>query len=209
LRFALPSVISVTKRALGAYTAAVLPVPSKALSAKRIPRATVRLWIPPLARELVSFSAFARTALYAFFDKTMKNAKFSLKAALSRFNFRLVIALAVSIIFFLGIFLVVWEMGYEILISCIYGAITLIAALWYMILNKGFVGKLPSAEELPLTWDKKTREDFIKDLKARRQKSKKLMLILVPMLFTFTYKLLELYVFPHLAIFTWFSAFFE
>ncbi len=150
------------------------------------------------------FSAFVRTAPSAFFDEAMKDPKLSLKAALSRFNFRLVIALAVSVIFFLGVFLVVWAMGYEILISSIYGALTLIAALWYIILNKGFVGKLPSIEELPLTWDKKTREDFIEDLRARRQKSKKLMLILVPMLVSFCYKLLELYFFPLLI-----SAFFQ
>lgn len=139
----------------------------------------------------------------------MKEPKISLKATLSRFNFRLVIALAVSTIFFLSAFLVVWTLGFELLISCIYGGITLIAALLYIIRNKGFIGKLPSIEELPLTWDKKQREDFLADLKARRQKSKKIMLILVPMLFTFAYKLLELYLFPHLGILHWFSAFFE
>ena len=131
----------------------------------------------------------------------MKNAKISLKAALSRFNFRLVIALAVSVIFLLGIFLVVWEMGHEIVISIIYGVIALAAAIWYLLLNRGFVGKLPTAQELPPTWDKQKREDFISDLKTRRQKSKKLMLILVPMIFTFCYKLLELYFFPLLTAF--------
>jgi hypothetical protein len=126
----------------------------------------------------------------------MKDPKIALKAALARFNFRLVIALAVSVIFFLGIFLVVWELGGEIVISTIYGVITLVAALWYIALNKGFIGKLPTPEELPQTWDKKKREDFIADLTARRQKSKKLMLILVPMLFSFCYKLLELFALP-------------
>ena len=131
----------------------------------------------------------------------MKDPKIALKAALSRFNFRLVISLAVSVILFLGIFLVVWELGGEILISCIYGTITLIVALWYIILNRGLVGKLPSPEELPLTWDKKQREDFIANLAARRQKSKKLMLILVPMIFSFCYKLLELFALPLLLAF--------
>ena len=131
----------------------------------------------------------------------MKDLKISLKAALSRFNFRLVIALAVSTVFFLCTFLVVWTLGFEILISIIYGGITLLVALWYLIWNKGFIGKLPSADELPLAWDKKQREDFVADLKARRQKSKKLMLILIPMLVTFTYKLLELFVLPLLAVF--------
>ena len=131
----------------------------------------------------------------------MKDPKIALKAALARFNFRLVIALAVSVILFLTVFLVVWELGGEIIISGIYGLITLVAALWYIALNKGFMGKIPTPEELPQTWDKKRREDFIADLKARRQKSKKLMLILVPMLFSFCYKLLELFAFPLLLAF--------
>ena len=131
--------------------------------------------------------------------------QYSLKLALSRFNFKLVISLAVSIIFFLGVFLVVWELGYPLIISLIYGVITLAAALWYIIYNKGMIGKLPSAEQLPMTWDKQTREDFIADLEQRRKKSKRIMLILVPMIFTFCYKILDLYLFPGFSL----TAFFE
>lgn len=131
----------------------------------------------------------------------MKISKKELQARLSRFNFRLVIALAVSTILFLGTFLVVWELGHEILISGIYGGIALVAALAYTLINKGFLGRLPTAEELPTTWDKKKREDFLGDLLARRKKSKKLLLILLPMLVTFAYKLLELYFFPLLTAF--------
>ncbi|MBO5305459.1 MAG: hypothetical protein J6B12_01725 [Clostridia bacterium] len=139
----------------------------------------------------------------------MKTNKISLRDALSRFNFRLVIALSVSIILFLSIFLVVWELGHEILISIIYGAITLAAAMWYIALNKGFIGKLPSTEDLPMTWDKKKREDFIADLEARRKKSKKAMLIIVPMIFSFCYKLLDLYLFPQFSLTVWFSTLFQ
>ncbi len=128
---------------------------------------------------------------------------------MSRFNFKLVIALSVSIIFFLGIFLVVWEMGHEIVISILYGVITLAATMWYIYMNKGFIGKIPSIEELPMTWDKKKREDFVADLKMRRRKSKKAMLILVPMLFSFCYKLLDLYLFPTFSLTLWFSALFQ
>ncbi|MBE6661702.1 MAG: hypothetical protein E7606_00310 [Ruminococcaceae bacterium] len=143
------------------------------------------------------------------FFKPMMPKKPSLKAALSRFNFRLVISLAVSIIFFLGVYLVIWDMGHEITISIVYGAITLAAAMWYIYMNKGLVGKLPTTDELPATWDKQMRENFLADLKARRQKSKKAFLIIVPMIFTFFYKLLDVYVFPNLALAAWFSALFQ
>ena len=135
----------------------------------------------------------------------MKQNQQTLKQALSRFNFKLVISLAVSIIFFLGIFLVVWELGYALVISIVYGVITLVTALWYIIYNRGIIGALPNAESLPMTWDKQTREDFITDLKQRRQKSKRAMLILVPMIFTFCYKILDIYLFPDFSL----TAFFE
>ena len=131
--------------------------------------------------------------------------QYSLKLALSRFNLRLVISLSVSIIFFLGIFLAVWELGYPLVISLIYGAITLVTALWYIVYNKGMIGSIPTAEQLPTTWDKQTREDFIENLKQRRKKSKRAMLIIVPMIFTFCYKILDLYLFPDFSL----TAFFE
>ena len=131
--------------------------------------------------------------------------QYSLKLALSRFNFKLVISLSVSIIFFLGVFLAVWELGYPLLISLIYGVITLAVSLWYIIYNRGMIGSIPSAELLPTTWDKQTRESFIEELKRRRQKSKRAMLIIVPMIFTFCYKILDLYLFPDFSL----TAFFE
>lgn len=138
-----------------------------------------------------------------------QNNKPTLKESFSRFNFKLVIALAVNIILFLGVFLVVWEMGYELVISILYGVIALAAALWYIIINKGMIGRLPTADELPPTWDKQQRQSFLDDMKARRKKSKIAMLILVPMIVTFFYQLLSLYLFPHLALTAVFAAFFQ
>lgn len=131
-----------------------------------------------------------------------------LEEALKRFNFKLVIALAVSIIFFLGVFLVVWDMGYEWIISGIYAVITLIAAGWYIFTNRGILGKLPGQEELPATWDRKQREDFLTDLKHRRQKSKKAMVIILPMIVVFLYKILDLYLFPNFSLTLFFSTLF-
>lgn len=139
----------------------------------------------------------------------MKTDKPNLKQALSRFPLKLVLALAVSTLLFLGVFLVVWELGYEIVVSIVYGVITLAVALWYIAANKGFVGKLPSIEDLPVTWDKKQKESFLADLRERRKKSKKLMLILLPMLASFCYKLLDLYVFPAFSFADFFSKLFS
>ncbi len=106
-----------------------------------------------------------------------------------------IIMLSVNFILALSIFLVAWDNGIELIISFIYGAITLVAALYYIIYNRGVIGKLPTAEMLPPTWDRATREAFLEDMKTRRQKSKWVMTILVPMICVFAYKMLDIAVF--------------
>ncbi len=111
---------------------------------------------------------------------------------------KLVIALSVNFILFLGVFLVAWDNGLELIISGIYGVITLAAALYYITYNRGVLGKLPTEEALPVTWDKATRTAFLEDLRVRRQKSKWIMTILIPMIFVFAYKMLDIAVFSKL-----------
>ena len=138
----------------------------------------------------------------------MKPNKPTLKDFFSQFNFRLVIALAVSIIFFLCIVLVFWDLGFELPISIIYGILTLATTLWYIYVNRGIIGKIPNVEQLPSTWDKQTREAFVADMTVRRKKSKRAMLILVPMIFTFCYKILDLYLFPNFSLTKFFESLF-
>ena len=73
--------------------------------------------------------------------------------------------------------------------------ITLAVALYYILYNRGTIGKLPTPEMLPPSWDKAQREAFLDDLKARREKSKWAMLILIPMIVVFGYKALEITLF--------------
>lgn len=113
-------------------------------------------------------------------------------ALFKRVPIKRIIALAVNIILFLGIFLVAWDNGLELIISAIYGVITLAVALYYIIYNRGTIGKLPTYDMLPVTWDKAKREEFLADLRARREKSKWAMLILTPMIVVFGYKALEI-----------------
>ena len=138
----------------------------------------------------------------------MKPNKPTLKDFFSQVNFRLVIALAVSIIFVLCNFLVFWDLGFELPISIIYGILTLATTLWYIYVNRGIIGKIPNVEQLPSTWDKQTREAFVADMTVRRKKSKRAMLILVPMIFTFCYKILDLYLFPNFSLTKFFESLF-
>lgn len=113
-------------------------------------------------------------------------------ALFKRVPIKRIVALAVNIILFLGIFLVAWDNGIELIISAIYGVITLAVALYYIIYNRGTIGKLPTYEMLPVTWDKAKREEFLADLRTRRERSRWAMLILIPMIVVFGYKALEI-----------------
>ena len=116
----------------------------------------------------------------------------ALSAFLRRVPVKLIVALSVNIIVFLGVFLVAWDCGLEWPITLLYSVITLAAALYYIIYNRGVIGKLPTHEMLPPTWDKTTREAFLDDMKERRKKSKWVMTILIPMILVFAYKILDI-----------------
>lgn len=116
-------------------------------------------------------------------------------ALFRRVPIKRIVTLAVNIILFLGIFLVAWDNGLELVASAVYGVITLGVALYYIIYNKGTIGKLPTPEMLPPSWDKAQREAFLADLKARRERSKWVMLILIPMIAVFGYKALDITLF--------------
>lgn len=124
----------------------------------------------------------------------MKQNKHSdeLWALFKRVPIKRIVALSVNIILFLGIFLVAWDNGLELVASAVYGVITLAVALYYILYNRGTIGKLPTPEMLPPSWDKAQREAFLADLKARRERSKWAMLILIPMIVVFGYKALEI-----------------
>ncbi len=110
----------------------------------------------------------------------------------SRVPVKYVIMLSVNIILFLGIFLVAWDNGLELIASIVYGIITLAAALYYIIYNRGMIGALPKPEMLDPTWDMATRTAFLDDLRARRKKTKWIMTVLIPMIIVFAYKILDI-----------------
>ena len=139
----------------------------------------------------------------------MKSIGNSFLASIKRFNFKLVLTLCACIILFLSVFLVLWDLGFEIPVSIAYGVITLITAAWYIFANRGMVGKLPKEEELPPTWDKNERQAFLEDLRARRKKTKRAMLILIPMIIVFAYKILDLYLFPDFSLTAFISLLFS
>ena len=80
-----------------------------------------------------------------------------------------------------------------VVIIAVYSLITLVAALWYISCNKGLVGTKVTPDLLPESWSEEEKEAFMAEYRERREKSKKLLVILLPMIATFFFEAIDIY----------------
>ena len=73
-----------------------------------------------------------------------------------------------------------------------------VLALYYVIYNRGFVGKNATADMLPPTLSPVEKQRFLEDCRERSQKSKWALTLLFPIIFTFLIDMLYLFVFPYI-----------
>lgn len=113
-----------------------------------------------------------------------------------KFNFGLAGGLVCLTLLAILIFRTMKELsvGAYIAVIAIYSVITLVAAIWYILYNRGLAGTKITSDMLPKEWSTEQKKEFMDDYTARRQKSKKALLILVPMIATFFLEVLDIYV---------------
>lgn len=113
-----------------------------------------------------------------------------------KFNFRLAGGLVCLTLLAILIFRAMKELsvGAYITVIAVYSAVTLAAAVWYILYNRGLAGTKLTSDMLPKDWSAEQKKEFMDDYTARRQKSKKALLILVPMIATFFLEVLDIYV---------------
>ncbi len=75
----------------------------------------------------------------------------------------------------------------------IYGGLLLAVSLVYIIWNRGFSEWNLTAHDLPGDWDEKRKEEFLTGVKLRRERSKWLLALALPLLFTFFLDWAELF----------------
>ncbi len=112
-----------------------------------------------------------------------------------RFNF----ALAGSLFALSLLAIVIFRTAKEISLSAyigviaVYSIISLVSAVWYIIVNQGLAGIKISEDMLPKEWSGEEKDAFMNDLTARRKRSKKALIILIPMIATFFFEVLDIY----------------
>lgn len=72
-------------------------------------------------------------------------------------------------------------------------------------LNRGFSGKVPTADELPSAWNHIEKTRYIEDAEKHRRHAKYFLIPTVAFVFVFIYEIIELYYFP--AITDWLASF--
>lgn len=113
-----------------------------------------------------------------------------------KFNFGLAGGLVCLTLLAILIFRAMKELsvGAYIAVIAIYSVITLSAAVWYILYNRGLAGTKLTSDMLPKEWSAEQKKEFMDNYTARRQKSKKALLILIPMIATFFLEVLDIYV---------------
>lgn len=112
-----------------------------------------------------------------------------------KFNFKLAGGLILLSILAIVIFRTAKEISLSAYIAAIavYSVITLVSALCYISVNRGLVGTKVTYDLLPSEWSEEEKKAFMQDYANRRAKSKKLLMILVPMIATFFFEAIDIY----------------
>ena len=90
----------------------------------------------------------------------------------------------------------IYRLGTQLLIGAIFWIYVVIAsalALSYLIYNRGLSRRGVTIEMLPDTMTKKEKEEFIADAKIREKRSKWMLALLIPFIFTFLFDAVDLF----------------
>ena len=117
-------------------------------------------------------------------------AKTALKKSFSEFNWNLFGKLALSFVIIFGLYqlgLKLGELYNQVIITAVvltYVIATTILAAAFIIINRGISNDIPTKEQLRDDMSNEEKEKFITDLIESRKKAKKVLLWLIPFLFT-------------------------
>ncbi len=83
-------------------------------------------------------------------------------------------------------------------IMFVYLAVGAGLGLYYIIYNRGFVGRNTTPDMLPDTMSLAEKEQFLTDCRERNQKSKWVLTVLIPIILTFMAEMIYLFLIPQI-----------
>lgn len=126
-------------------------------------------------------------------------AKNELKKSFSEFNWKLLGKLILSFVIIFSLYqlgLKLGEIYNPIIITVVvvsYVIATTILAAAFIIMNKGISNDIPTKEQLSDNMSNEEKEMFISDLIESKRKAKKILLVLIPLIFTLLFDMIYLF----------------
>ena len=127
------------------------------------------------------------------------DAKNAVKKSFAEFNWKLFGKLILSFVIIFSLYqlgLKLGELYNPTIITVVvvtYVIATTILAVAFIIMNKGVSNDIPTKEQLRDDMSDEEKEKFIADLTESRKKAKKLLLVLIPLIFTLLFDMLYLF----------------
>ena len=115
-----------------------------------------------------------------------------LKEELKKVNWKLTLQLLVSC----GIVIAVYQTALYFQfqpIQWIYYGLLIVSALAFLYFNKGINRKITAREELPEEWSEIEKDNYLAKLTKHKNIAKKLLLLIIPLLFTFAFEVIYLF----------------
>lgn len=111
----------------------------------------------------------------------------------------LIITLVNSVLFY-GVYAILMEYSFWKTVTIVYLALAAAVGLSYVIYNRFFVRKGVTEEMLPIEWSDEQKHEYVENGRKRLKKSRWLLTILVPLLFTFFMDVFVLFIYnPYFA----------
>lgn len=120
----------------------------------------------------------------------------TLRDAVKKFNYKLALRLSALIILAVAVFRLLKLYDLYLFAIILYTAVMLGVTVYYIVYNRGVLSGSITPEMLPTEWSDEQKNAMIEDMSARRRKSRWVQLVLIPLIFTYAFELLELYFFP-------------
>lgn len=110
-------------------------------------------------------------------------------------NKKYILPLIINTILFFGVYSFLVRLSKDIMMITLwtYFALTLIFSFAYIIYNRGFSRMNVTPEMLPASMSAEEKDEFIEDGKRRLEKSKWMLLIIFPLLMTFIFDTVGMY----------------
>lgn len=130
------------------------------------------------------------------------DAKKDIQKSFKEFNWRLLGKLLLSFTVIFGLYVTLLKVAeinrsfmMQDIVMIVYSSVTTIVLCIFIVLNRGISKDIPTKEQLNQKWSDEEKTEFIESYVKSKEKAKKWLIILIPLLFTLLFDMMYLILF--------------